>query len=130
MTPTATPSVPLIDDRLAKRNVLVLAMAQALAGGNQIVLVTAGGIVGTVLAPHKGLATLPISVMVIGMWLSTLPIGVVARRFGRRTAFQLGAGMGALAGLAMCSAKSSGLAKSRPSPASEIFMAVARTRRS
>lgn len=91
------------DDRLARRNVLVLATAQALAGGNQVVLVTAGGIVGTMLAPHKGLATLPISIMVIGMWLSTLPIGVVARRFGRRAAFQVGASMGALAGLC-CSA--------------------------
>jgi MFS family permease len=92
-----------MDDRLARRNVLVLAAAQALAGGNQVVLVTAGGIIGTMLAPHKGLATLPISVMVIGMWLGTLPIGALARRFGRRPALQMGAAMGAFAGL-FCSA--------------------------
>ncbi len=34
-------------------------------------------IVGAVLAPDKGLATLPISVcVVIGMWFGTLPIGM------------------------------------------------------
>jgi MFS family permease len=103
MSSTAAAIDSHTDDRLARRNVLVLATAQALAGGNQIVLVTAGGIVGTMLAPHKGLATLPISITVIGMWLGTLPIGAFARRYGRRPAFQLGAAMGALAGL-FCSA--------------------------
>jgi MFS family permease len=87
------------DDRLARRNVLVLAIAQALAGGNQAVLVTTGGIIGAMLGPHKGLATLPISVMVIGMWLGTLPIGALARRYGRRPALQIGAAMGVLAGI-------------------------------
>jgi MFS family permease len=91
------------DDHLAQRNALVLAVAQALAGGNQAVLVITGGIIGTMLAPHKGLATLPISVMVIGMWLGTLPIGALARHYGRRPALQLGATMGVLAGL-ICSA--------------------------
>ncbi len=90
------------DDRLARRNVLVLAAAQALAGGNQAVLVTTGGIIGAMLGPHKGLATLPISVMVIGMWLGTLPIGALARRYGRRPALQIGAAMGVLAGI-LCS---------------------------
>ncbi|MEA2986164.1 MAG: hypothetical protein QOD94_2418, partial [Alphaproteobacteria bacterium] len=46
---------------------------------------------------------LPISVMVIGMWLGTLPIGELARRYGRRPALQIGAAMGALAGL-ICAA--------------------------
>ena len=91
------------DDRLARRNVLVLAVAQALAGGNQVVVVTTGGIIGTMLAPDKGLATVPISVMVIGMWLGTLPIGALAKRYGRRAALQIGAAMGVLSGL-ICSA--------------------------
>src|SRR4051812_30013755 len=102
MSPTAAIYDPA-DDRLARRNVLVLAAAQALAGANQAVLVTTGGIIGTMLAPHKGLATLPISVMVIGMWLGTLPIGALARRFGRRPALQIGASMGIMSGL-LCSA--------------------------
>ena len=69
-----------------RRNALVLAVAQALAGGNNTVIVATGGIVGAVLAPDKGLATLPISVMVLGMWFGTLPLGLLARSFGRRFA--------------------------------------------
>ncbi len=103
MPPAAASIDHPADDRLARRNVLVLAVAQALAGGNQVVIVTTGGIIGTMLAPHKGLATLPISVMVIGMWLGTLPIGALAKRYGRRPALQIGAAMGALAGL-ICAA--------------------------
>src|SRR3954464_3566969 len=102
MSSTAVPIEVPADDRLAHRNVLVLAIAQALAGGNQAVVVTTGGIIGTMLAPHKGLATLPISVMVFGMWLGTLPIGALARRYGRRPALQMGAAMGVLSGL-ICS---------------------------
>lgn len=49
-------------DRLARRNALVLAIAQALAGGNSTVLVATAGIVGTMLAPDKSLATLAISI--------------------------------------------------------------------
>lgn len=49
---------PVVDvaagDRLARRNALVLAIAQALAGGNSTVLVATAGIVGTMLAPDKG----------------------------------------------------------------------------
>jgi MFS family permease len=103
LSSTATSIELPADDRLARRNVLVLALAQALGGGNQVVVVTTGGIIGTMLAPHKGLATLPISVMVIGMWLGTLPIGALARRYGRRPALQIGAGMGVLSGL-VCAA--------------------------
>ena len=48
-------------------------------------------IIGSVIAPDKGLATLPITCTVIGMWLGTLPVGMLARRFGRRVAVQTGA---------------------------------------
>ena len=43
---------PVVDsgDRLAKRNALVLAVAQALAGGNSVVIVGTAGIVGSMLA--------------------------------------------------------------------------------
>ncbi len=84
------------DDALARRNALVLAVAQALAGGNNTVIVSTACIVGAVLAPDKGLATLPITAMVIGMWLGTLPVGYAgaplrpplraADRFGLRRA--------------------------------------------
>ena len=92
----------LAGDRLARRNALVLAIAQALAGGNNTVLVATAAIVGTMLAPDKGLATLPISIFVLGMWMGTLPIGMLARRLGRRNALQIGTGCGVLTGLICC----------------------------
>ena len=89
-------------DRLARRNALVLAVTQALAGGNSTVLVATAGIVGTTLAPDKSLATRPISIYVLGMWMGTLPLGALARRLGRRDALQIGTVCGVLTGLICC----------------------------
>jgi len=88
-----------VDDHLAKRNAVVLSVAQALAGGNNTVIVSTASIVGAVLAPDRGLATLPITAMVLGMWIGTLPIGWLARHFGRRFALQSGSCFGILSGL-------------------------------
>jgi MFS family permease len=99
---------PMVDaaagDRLARRNALVLAVTQALAGGNNAVLVATGGIVGTMLAPDKSLATLPLSILVLGTWLGTLPLGVLARHLGRRSALQIGTAFGVITGLICCAA--------------------------
>lgn len=90
------------DDRVAKRNAVVLATAQALAGGNNTVIAATAGIVGTMLASDPGLATLPVSVMVCGIWLGTLPQGYLAKNYGRRFALQTGSVIGTLAGLISC----------------------------
>ena len=87
-----------VNDALTRRNALVLAVAQALAGGNNTVIVSTTSIVGAMLAPDKGLATLPITAMVFGMWMGTLPVGALARRFGRRFALQTGSVFGILSG--------------------------------
>jgi MFS family permease len=97
-----------VNDSLARRNAMVLAVAQALAGGNNTVIVSTASIVGAVLAPDKGLATLPITAMVIGMWLGSLPVGALARRFGRRFALQTGSAFGILSGLISYSAVMNG----------------------
>jgi MFS family permease len=103
MTAAATAPIDLdAGDRLARRNALVLAAAQALAGGNNAVIVITGGIVGAMLAPDKGLATLPITAMVLGMWLGTLPVGVLAKTYGRRFALLSGSAIGVLSGLISC----------------------------
>ena len=93
-----------IDDRLARRNALVLAAGQALAGGNNTVIVATSAIIGVVLAPDKGLATLPITTMVFGMWFGTVPLGLLVRRYGRRNALQVGSLFGVLSGLISCAA--------------------------
>src|SRR5215470_14358311 len=51
------------------------------------------------LAPDQSLATLPVSMMVVGTWAGTLPVGFLVRCFGRRAAYQIGAAVGCLAGL-------------------------------
>src|SRR5579862_3151223 len=104
MAVLAESSIEVTDDRLAKRNALVLAVAQALAGGNLTVIVATGGIAGSLLAPDPVLATLPISVMVVGMWLGTLPVGMLSKAYGRRFALQVGSAFGAASGLISCAA--------------------------
>ena len=94
-----TPFDAAAGDRLAKRNALVLATGQALAGANNTVIVATGSILGVMMAPDKSLATLPVSAMVLGIWAGTLPLGFLAKRYGRRTAYASFAACGALAGL-------------------------------
>jgi MFS family permease len=80
-------------------NVLRLSLAQALAGANAVVVYATAAIVGHALAPDPKLATLPISIFVVGMAVCTLPAGAIARRHGRRAAFLAGTACGALIGL-------------------------------
>ncbi|MFL1463643.1 MFS transporter [Roseococcus sp. DSY-14] len=85
--------------RHATGNTARLAIGQALAGANAAVIFATGAVVGNTLAPDKALATLPISVFVVGMAACTLPAGAIARRHGRRAAFLAGTGCGVAAGL-------------------------------
>jgi MFS family permease len=91
-------------DRLARRNAIILAVAQALAGGNNVVLIATGAIVGAMLAPDRSLATVPVSIYVVGMWMGALPRGWIARHYGRQASFFVGTGFGVLAGLFNCAA--------------------------
>jgi MFS family permease len=91
--------LPATQHRSASGNVARLAIGQALAGANSTVVYATGAIVGNMLAPNKALATLPISVFVVGMAACTLPAGAIARRYGRRAAFLAGTGCGVLVGL-------------------------------
>ena len=103
-TATKIPTDAVVDDRLARRNTLVLALAQALAGANSTVIIGTAGIAGAMLAGDKSMATIPVSTFVVGMWAGTLPVGFIARRFGRLTAFELGAFFGMVAGLTCATA--------------------------
>ena len=86
-------------DRRTRGNVVRLAAAQALAGANASVVYATGAIIGSTLAPAPAMATMPISVFVVGMAVATLPMGVLAREHGRRAAFLMGGACGAAAGL-------------------------------
>lgn len=86
-------------DDAAKRLALRLSLASALAGANASVIFATESILGVSMAPNPGLATVPLSCYVVGLAMGTLPIGWVARSFGRRAAFLVGAFFGVLTGL-------------------------------
>ena len=80
------------------QNIVRLATAQALAGANSVVFYATGAIVGNAIAPSPTLATLPITIFVLGMAACILPFGALARRRGRKTVFMVGTGAGVLTG--------------------------------
>src|ERR1700720_3757720 len=86
-------------DARARSNVVRLAAAQALTGANAAVIFATGSIVGATVAPSFSLATLPISVYVLGIASGTLPTGAISRAYGRRVTFIIGTGCGTLTGL-------------------------------
>jgi MFS family permease len=87
------------DDARARANVVRLAAAQALTGANSAVIFATGSIVGATLAPSMSLATVPLSMYVVGLAAGTLPTGAISRAYGRRVAFIIGTGCGMLTGL-------------------------------
>ncbi len=70
-----------------RRNVAILSLGQALGMSGPPIIVLLGGILGADLAPRPALATLPISLMVIGVALSTVPAAMIMKRIGRRRGF-------------------------------------------
>ena len=93
-----TATVEVTNDARARANVLRLAAAQALTGANSAVIFATGSIVGATLAPTISLATVPISMYVLGLAAGTLPTGAISRAYGRRTAFIIGTFCGVLTG--------------------------------
>src|SRR5437764_8067745 len=82
--------VPMIDvtateeianDARARANVVRLAAAQALTGANSAVIFATGSIVGATLAPNISLATVPLSMYVLGLATGTLPAGAISRSY-------------------------------------------------
>ena len=84
-----------------KRNVFLLAACQALFQTAGVVIITASGLVGHLLAADKSLATLPISAWMVGAMVTMIPASLLMGRLGRKVGFTigglLGAGSGALA---------------------------------
>jgi MFS family permease len=91
--------VVTLPEAVQRANVARLTIAQALAGANSVVVYATAAIVGHMLAPSKALATLPITIFVVGMAVCSLPTGAIARRHGRRVSFFAGTACGVLIGL-------------------------------
>jgi MFS family permease len=85
------------------RNVWILTLAQGFAACGTITLVTFGGIVGTQLAPVPMLATLPLSMSVLGLAAMSLPAALLMQRIGRKRAF-IGSALVAACAALLCAA--------------------------
>ncbi len=88
-----------LDDRRARRNAVVLAIASGLNGLGAVVLMTLGGIIGQMLSGHDDLATLPIATYSIGSLLMLYPASMIMQHFGRRAGFLAGAELGFIGAL-------------------------------
>tara|TARA_R110002020_G_scaffold25225_18_gene82203 strand:- start:7692 stop:8876 length:1185 start_codon:yes stop_codon:yes gene_type:complete len=81
------------------RQVFLLATAQALFQIVSVLVMTIGGLAGSILAPSPEWATAPIATMFLGTAVSTVPASMWMTRVGRRIGFVTGAGLGTLGGL-------------------------------
>ncbi len=82
------------DGSLARRQISLLVLCQALLYVNNVTLIAVNGLAGLALAPTPLLATLPITTYIIGSALTTLPASLAMGRFGRRAGFMFGTLMG------------------------------------
>ncbi len=80
----------VIDDSLAKRNLVVLIAAQAILGAQMGIIFILGGLAGQFLSPNPCLATLPISLIILGSMLTAPVMATVMQKYGRRRGFMLG----------------------------------------
>lgn len=81
------------------RQVFLLATAQALFQIVSVLVMTIGGLAGSLLAPSPEWATAPIAAMFLGTAVSTVPASVWMTRVGRKVGFVTGAVLGTLGGV-------------------------------
>jgi len=79
------------------RNLSILVACQLISTTGSMVMVALGGIIGTALASSKGLATLPLSMMVVSVAATTVPATMLMRKVGRRKGFAIASLTAALA---------------------------------
>jgi predicted MFS family arabinose efflux permease len=73
------------------RNIALLSTSQALAGSSQAILISVAALTAASMAPDQGLATLPVTLMIIGTALTTGPAAWLIHSWGRRQGFVFGA---------------------------------------
>lgn len=83
---------------LARRNLFLLAVCQALLLTNNVTLIALNGLAGFALANNKALATLPVAGYVIGAAISTYPASLWMKKVGRRNGFLTGTLFGLVGG--------------------------------
>ncbi|MCE2970996.1 MAG: MFS transporter [Burkholderiales bacterium] len=82
------------DLSLARRQIALLVVCQALLYVNNVTLIAVNGLAGLALAPTPLLATLPVTTYIVGAALTTVPASLAMARWGRRAGFVFGTLMG------------------------------------
>ncbi|MBV8537727.1 MAG: MFS transporter [Alphaproteobacteria bacterium] len=83
-----------IDDRTSQRNVLLLALSQALFMIGTSTMIAEASIVGYTLAADKAWATLPVALQQAFVVFTQIPSNLFMRRVGRRWGYTVGATFG------------------------------------
>lgn len=91
---TSVPAASATTGDPTRKNVVLLALCQALSMAGSSLVITVSAIVGTMIAADKTLATLPLAFQMTAMMLTTIPASLAMRRFGRRAGFLFGIGTG------------------------------------
>ena len=81
------------------RNVVLLAICQALAMTGMSVNMTVTALVGQQLAPNPAWSTIPLALQFAATMLMTLPASFLMRRIGRRFGFAIGVSIGVVGAL-------------------------------
>ncbi|MBI2287470.1 MAG: MFS transporter [Chloroflexi bacterium] len=81
------------------RNVAILSACQALGFSGVPLVLLAGGIVGSELAPSPAWATLPIALVTVGIALFTIPASLLMKLIGRKRGFIIAAVVATVAAL-------------------------------
>lgn len=94
---TSAPTSATASDALAKRNVAVLVLCQAVMGAQIPLVFVVAGLAGQQLSPYACLATLPVSMVVLGSMTTAPWLSNVMQTYGRRVGFVIGT-LGGMAG--------------------------------
>ena len=74
---------------MQKGNLVILVVCQLISATGSIVMVTLGGIIGSTLTDNQALATLPVSMMVVAVAITTIPATLLMRKIGRSRGFAI-----------------------------------------
>lgn len=78
-----------------RRNILLLALCQAIMMTGGSLLITSAAVVGAMLTDERSLATLPLALQFLASMVTTVPASFAMRRWGRRAGFIAGVLAGA-----------------------------------
>ena len=80
----------MLDSKMMRRNVGILALCQALMMSAMTLIMPTSVLIGATLADERHWATVPLAFMFLGMLITTFPASMLMQRIGRRAGFLIG----------------------------------------